>query len=262
MSVAAGLASEISGDVVRLLPCMALLLLALACIHRGAVAKSRGLPARYLHPRLAKLLLILGVLTTTAQAGGFGMSEGLLAQVQRLWGTEAHGRVLDWQQHVLAAGAAFESDLSQLSAVNAYWNRTRYEGDPHQWGKADYWATPVEMLGSNGGDCEDYVFGKYFTLRQLGMPAEKLRITYVRAAGLLEGHMVLAYYATTDADPLILDNMREEILPASRREDLQPVYSFNDDDLWAAGVSGRAGGANQVRAWRELLEKMAKERAL
>jgi predicted transglutaminase-like cysteine proteinase len=257
-----GLASDIAGDAIRLVPlCAPLLLLVVACAHRRA-AQARYALTPCLDAAFAKALLIVCVLTTTAQASGSGMSAGLLAQVQHLWGTQAAGRVLDWQRHLLSVAGAPDSELAQLSAVNTYWNRTRYAEDPRQWGQADYWATPVEMLGSNGGDCEDYVFGKYFTLRQLGMPAGKLRITYVRAAGLTEGHMVLAYYATFDADPLILDNMTDEMLPASRREDLQPVYSFNDDDLWAAGVSGRAGSANQVRAWRELLERMAKERVL
>jgi hypothetical protein len=74
--------------------------------------------------------------------------------------------------------------------------------------------------------------------------------------------MVLAYYPTPDADPLILDNLIGEIKPASQRPDLQPVYSFNDEDLWLAGGPASKGGSTQVRLWRDLLEKLAREQKL
>jgi predicted transglutaminase-like cysteine proteinase len=114
------------------------------------------------------------------------------------------------------------------------------------------------MLGSYGADCEDYVIAKYFTLKELGIPTDQLRITYVRALNLGESHMVLAYYPTPGADPLILDNLRGDIRPASERTDLEPVYSFNDEDLWMAGTRSK-GGASNVRLWRDLLQKMARE---
>ncbi len=94
------------------------------------------------------------------------------------------------------------------------------------------------------------------------MPIEKLRITYVRALELGESHMVLAYYPTPDADPLILDNIKGDIRPASQRTDLEPVYGFNDDDLWTAAGNARKGGASNVRLWRELLQKLAKEQRM
>ena len=73
---------------------------------------------------------------------------------------------------------------------------------------------------------------------------------------------MLLLYPTPDADPLILVNLIGEIKPASERTDLEPVYSFNDDDLWMPGAATRKGGANQVRLWRELLEKLAKEQGM
>ena len=56
--------------------------------------------------------------------------------------------------------------------------------DDEHWGKRDYWATPIEMLATNGGDCEDFSIAKYLTLTQLRVPSDKLRITYVRAPRL------------------------------------------------------------------------------
>ncbi len=74
--------------------------------------------------------------------------------------------------------------------------------------------------------------------------------------------MVLAYYPTPEAEPLILDNLTRELKPASQRPDLEPVYSFNDDDLWLPSGAAKRGGASQVRLWRELKEKLAREQAM
>jgi len=74
--------------------------------------------------------------------------------------------------------------------------------------------------------------------------------------------MVLAYYATPEADPLILDNLTGDIRLASQRTDLEPVYSFNDDDLWVTGLDASRGGASNVRLWRDLLERLVKEQAM
>lgn len=83
----------------------------------------------------------------------------------------------------------------------------------------------------------------------------------MRAKEQNEWHMVLAYYPTPDADPLILDNLTGEIKPASQRPDLVPVYSFNDDDMWVGGAT-RKGGGTQVRQWAALVEKLQRERQM
>jgi hypothetical protein len=59
-----------------------------------------------------------------------------------------------------------------------------------------------------------------------------------------------------------LDNLNGSILPASQRPDLEPVYGFNDDDLWVQGGASRKGGASNVRLWRDLLEKLAREKSM
>lgn len=232
-----------------------LLLVAAGCMLARLYA---GGSRTQIRPSVNALALVCIVVST--HAGAVAFSSGLLTQVGSRWGSDAPIRVLDWRTHIAMFRAADPREL--MAQVNTYWNRMPYAGDPAHWRAADYWATPVEMLGSNGGDCEDYVFGKYFTLRELGVAPQRLRMVYVTAAGWPEGHMVLAYYPTPNADPWILDNLTDEILPASHRTDLQPIYSFNDDDLWEADSQSRTGSAQQVRAWRVLVEKMARERLL
>lgn len=208
--------------------------------------------------------LILAM-TGIGRAGLVDLSGKLLAFAENRWGRQAAPRLKVWQRLVhdnKAATADGRADATGLRQVNGLFNQVPYVDDLENWGVEDYWATPVEMLGSFGGDCEDYSVGKYLSLKEIGIPISKLRITYVRAVQQNVSHMVLAYYPTPDADPLILDNLMGDIRPASQRTDLQPVYGFNDDDLWVAGGSANPGGASNVRLWRDLLEKLAREQDL
>ncbi len=191
-----------------------------------------------------------------------GFTEELLDYVQDRYGRAARERVADWEQLILEHRDRPVHE--QLTIVNDFFNRMRFVSDQSHWGKRDYWATPIEFLGTRGGDCEDFSIAKYFTLKELGVPIERLRITYVRALGLDEAHMVVAYYETPDAEPLILDNLVEEVTPGSRRNDLVPVYSFNGDGLWKArerDAGRRVGGAGGLRLWRDLTVKMERERS-
>lgn len=201
-----------------------------------------------------------------AAAGLTDFKPGLLAWAERRFNREAPQRLMVWQRMVRdsqAQAASGRADAeANLQRTNGFFNQVPYVNDIRHWGVEDYWATPVEMLGSFGGDCEDYSVGKYLSLKELGVPLERLRITYVRAVRLNESHMVLAYYPTPDAEPLILDNLVPEIKPASQRPDLVPVYSFNDDDLWLPAGPVKRGSATQVRLWKDLLDKLANEQRL
>ena len=162
---------------------------------------------------------------------------GLFERVEQEYDKDARERVEDWQKLVNENQSGSEKD--KLHQVNRFFNRIRFVDDIRVWQQKDYWATPVEFLGRNAGDCEDFTIAKYFTLRALGVPSEKLRLMYVRALRLKQSHMVLAYFEEPDSMPLVLDNINKKILPANYRHDLQPIYSFNGDGLWAAKAQGR-----------------------
>ena len=159
--------------------------------------------------------------------------------------------------------------VDKLKKVNDFLNqRIEFVDDQTIWGQADYWATPLETLAKGKGDCEDYVIAKYFSLLQLQVPNERLRLIYVKAKvgsssnPILQAHMVLAYYASPDAEPQILDNLISEIRPASRRNDLQPVFSFNNQGVFV-GVDANAtlgpGGVGRLTRWQELLQRARAE---
>ena len=198
------------------------------------------------------------------------MTPGLIASFARQFGPVSRDRIAAWVDfsrnqksapRIARLLQAASGDLEALHTVNAFFNRVPFLPDSTHWGVEDFWATPAEMIASNGGDCEDYSIAKYFLLKEFGVPVERLRITYVKAVKINQAHMVLAYYALPGAEPLILDNLENSVRPASERPDLVPVYSFNDDDVVLVR-DARKSNPLQIRAWRELLQKLEAEARL
>ncbi|MWV14282.1 hypothetical protein F3I62_19445 [Pseudomonas sp. R-28-1W-6] len=167
-------------------------------------------------------------------------------------------RIEAWDELIQSSGKLPERE--KLAVVNRFFNRQfRFTDDIRSWRQEDYWATPLEALMKGAGDCEDYSIAKYFTLRRLGIPSEKLRITYVKALQYNQAHMVLTYYASPSAEPLVLDNLIGEIRPASQRRDLLPVYAFNAEGLYLPGATGKKSDSKKLSRWQDLLKKMRAE---
>lgn len=157
----------------------------------------------------------------------------------------------------------------KLESINNYFNqKIIFTDDIENWGKSDYWATPLETLSKGKGDCEDYVIAKYFSLLKIGVSPNQLRLIYVKAkiggmnSSIQQAHMVLAYYPSSSGEPLILDNLISDIRPASRRQDLTPIFSFNSQGVFA-GVLAQSnlgpGGSSRLSRWQDLLDRSAKE---
>lgn len=189
----------------------------------------------------------------------------MLATLQRYGGAETVFR--DWRQLIEDSKPLGTQD--KLKRINEFFNRKLlFLDDIKVWGQTDYWATPLETLAKGQGDCEDFTIAKYFTLLSAGMPNEQMRLIYVKAriggpaSNVTQAHMVLAYYATPDAEPMILDNLITDIRPASRRPDLQPVFSFNSMGIWsnpvASGVPSSTGVGRLTR-WQDLLNRAKAE---
>ncbi|MGJ0351899.1 transglutaminase-like cysteine peptidase [Aliarcobacter cryaerophilus] len=124
------------------------------------------------------------------------------------------------------------SDLrTKLEKINDFFNDIKYASDQAVYGTSDYWANPYEFLAKDKGDCEDYAIAKYLALEYLGVPTSKMFLSYVRVKSSNEAHMVLTYFETPSSEPLVLDNLRKTIQPASKRDDLIPVFNFNPNIL-------------------------------
>ncbi|MGX9416418.1 transglutaminase-like cysteine peptidase [Vibrio sp. RC27] len=176
-------------------------------------------------------------------------------QVSTFYGKRAGKRVESWR-NAMEKYKTYPT-LKKLQMVNQFFNRMKFVNDIDLWGKNDYWATPLEFLGANAGDCEDFTIAKYFSLIEVGIPDEKLRLVYVKALDYNLFHMVLAYYETPTSVPLILDNLIPKIKPSTVRRDLLPIYSFNGTSLWLMkSKNGQlAGESSRLSLWNDLREK-------
>jgi len=183
-----------------------------------------------------------------------------------------------WQTTIVESRS--EPEKEKLAKTNTLFNSAiEFADDILIWNQSDYWATPLETMGRGQGDCEDFAIAKYYSLRYSGIPTSKLRLVYVKATltraigpyrppadfrgnSFTQAHMVLAYYATPNAEPLVLDNLIAEFKPASQRRDLQPIFSFNGDAVWN-GVAGNAargpGGPGTLSRWADLLLRARSE---
>ncbi len=200
---------------------------------------------------------------TVASAQFLDMDEKVFEYIERKYDRKARQRVEGWQSLMLSTNrAGTMNDHEKSISANDFFNKIDWVSDSDHWGKEDYWATPIETLATNGGDCEDFSIGKYFTLSETGVDTEKIRITYVKALDYNQAHMVLAYYPSPEAEPLILDNINKTILPASQRTDLLPIYSFNGEGLWLAKARGRKLKANSQQSlpqWGEVNKRLLEE---
>lgn len=163
----------------------------------------------------------------------------------------------------LLRASATQNDLQRVRIVNAFYNqRIAFATDREVWGQEDYWTSPLQLLGKGRGDCEDYAIAKYATLLAAGVAPQSLRLVYVRAMlpnqPSPQPHMVLSWQNGDDADPLVLDNLRTEALPASQRPDLTPLFSFNAEGLWQ---DSRPAGDPMARLsrWRDVWQRTREE---
>jgi predicted transglutaminase-like cysteine proteinase len=194
-------------------------------------------------------------------AGGFQFTK-LSELAKQRYGDAAYQDVLTLNQLLVSLKNA--SEEQKLQSINDFFNRKlEFVDDIYLWKQSDYWATPLESIGMQAGDCEDFSIAKYTFLKVLNIPNDKLRLTYVRAQlgdaeiKSVRAHMVLSYYKQPNAEPLILDNLTPEILPASSRTDLSPIFSFNDQGLWVGNKSQpKASSQQHLSKWRDVLSRI------
>lgn len=206
--------------------------------------------------------LVLALLGSEAHGTALILSRSNVLAVSKEYGKAAAGRVQAW---ILLLQDSRQLPVKEkLERVNNFFNRLPNVSDMRQWHVNDYWATPFELLIVNGGDCEDFVIAKYFSLRELKISERQMRITYVksfRPDHSIVSHMVLSYYPCPQCEPLVLDNLTNSILPASKRKDLVPVFSFQAYDLINSREkrdnSTVSGTTRSIPRWDDLLRRIA-----
>lgn len=66
-----------------------------------------------------------------------------------------------------------------------------YVKDGDNYGKDEYWASPMETLSRQRGDCEDFAILKYYALRYLGVEPERMYVVAVGEDGTKLNHATL-----------------------------------------------------------------------
>ena len=198
--------------------------------------------------------------------------EKLAAFLRQRYGERGNQAYAEWKR--LLDDSVSATPVEKLTRVNDFFNRRIQVGEGRRiWGRPDYWATPGELLGSGRGASEDLAIAKYFTLLALNIAPEQLRLVYVqtrvqprvqastKARSKTQGsavHMVLAWYEASGRDPLLLDV--GALVPAGKRPDLQPVYSFNSLGVWDETAKAVAAGEpGRLATWEDTLRRARAE---
>jgi predicted transglutaminase-like cysteine proteinase len=133
-----------------------------------------------------------------------------------------------------------DDPAAELRAVNHAVNAIPYVTDATNWGRSDFWETPVEFL-RYGGDCEDYAVAKYMALQALGIAVDDLRVDVVDDRQLGVTHAVLLVAA--GGRSYVLDNLTDKILPPAQTPFYRPVYAINEHGWWNYGPPPAATAA-------------------
>lgn len=129
--------------------------------------------------RLIRILLPALTLLTASVTVAHDFERMLDTLIAR-FGQQSASSFRDWQK--MMENAEKLSAPDKIKRINEFLNRRiRFGEDQQIWGQSDYWATPMETLGKGAGDCEDFAIIKYFTLLNLSIPDDQLRLIYVKA---------------------------------------------------------------------------------
>lgn len=129
---------------------------------------------------------------------------------------------------------------TQIKKVNNYINAIIPRYDAYNYKNEEYWATPFEFFMKGGGDCEDYVIAKKYTLELMEIPPESMYYSVVKEKYIGGDHMVLSLHVKKNNSFLVLDNLSTKVLTFDKRIDLEPVFIFNKkgfykfDEKWKA----------------------------
>ena len=127
---------------------------------------------------------------------------------------------------------------ARLAWINRAVNLSvRPVSDWAQYGYADYWASPLQTLGSGAGDCEDYAILKYVVLRELGNAPDDLRLVIVQDNMRQTEHAVLAVHY--EGEWLVLDNRSMVIINAEQDRYYYPMFVMDYRGVRAFSTASR-----------------------
>ncbi|MEA1914505.1 MAG: transglutaminase-like cysteine peptidase [Campylobacterota bacterium] len=181
-----------------------------------------------MHQKIILIVLFLFMNSSLIQAKEYATS-GAIKKIQKEYGGRSGERLSNWNK--VMKNAKNDSPLAQARKIDKYFNQYRGKSDAtikNVKYAVDTWRTFRNFMGQLGGDCEDYVLSKYYSLVKLGVPKRKLQIwTGWSNIGRGGRHAVLAYFVD-GKDPIILDNLTRYAQRFSKRKSFTPYVYFNE----------------------------------
>jgi predicted transglutaminase-like cysteine proteinase len=150
-----------------------------------------------------------------------------------------------------------DDDKTKIEKVNRYINKIIPKYDAYNYKNEEYWATPFEFFSNIGGDCEDYVIAKMYSLERLGISPKIMYMSAVKEKYVGGDHMVLSLHVDKNSPPLVLDNLSTKVLPIDKRVDLELVFMFNEYGFYQLENHKKLREINRINlpAYRELQKK-------
>lgn len=120
------------------------------------------------------------------------------------------------------------NQTQKILKVNSYINQIVPMYDADNYNHEEHWASTYEFLSKGGGDCEDYVIAKRYTLELLEIPSKDMFFTVVKEKFFGGDHMVLSLHVNKTKQPIVLDNLSTNVMEIKKRVDLEPIFFFNE----------------------------------
>jgi predicted transglutaminase-like cysteine proteinase len=124
--------------------------------------------------------------------------------------------------------------LDLYYAVNEFVNTSvRFQADSTLEDVLDDWVTPVSLISSGEGDCEDFALAKFWLLETLGVDKSNLYIVVVQDLAVRLPH---AFLAVRHGDEVwLLDSRVNRPLSPDEVDDIVPVITIGDSAAYLHG---------------------------
>ena len=102
------------------------------------------------------------------------------------------------------------STLKKIITINNLINRIHFISDIKHWNKENYWATPLETIGTNYGDTEDISLLKYVLMVKVGLNPRDIQlikkdVPFKRNHKKYSENLSLFYFTKNHINPLVID---------------------------------------------------------
>jgi len=116
-----------------------------------------------------------------------------------------------------------ETLTQQLSKINTIINKLSFASDRNHWKQENYWATPLETLGTSYADTEDMALMKYILLVKVGLNPKNIQLIEKKTPFKINGktneeNISVLYFSKPNAKPIVLDYTKSN----------EDIYKYDD----------------------------------